>query len=106
MAQPVRSEHTKTETADDCSPAVSVLNHHPAAYAARLAPLRHQPRDDAAFAEELDWAAGRGVQLLVRVEAQQGEQRRGDIVRRARVDRRGHALAVGLAVAVATLEAA
>src|SRR5437667_8691315 len=68
--------------------------------------LTDQARDRAAFAEELDRAAGRGLQLAVRVDAELGEDRGSDIVRRAGVVGGLHAVGVGGAVDVAALETA
>src|SRR5262249_31166797 len=56
--------------------------------------------------DSLARAAGRGLQLLVRVDAELLEDRRGDVVRGARLGRGGHPGGVRRAVDVAALESA
>src|SRR5439155_19332132 len=58
----------------------------------KLRSLRQELFDHLAFAEQLDGSARRRHELLVRVDAQAMENRSGEIVRRARIGCRGHAL--------------
>src|SRR5262245_32902011 len=68
--------------------------------------LRQEGVEYLAFAEERDGPARRRRQLLMRVQAQLMEDGGRDVVGQTTIGRRGHAVGVGGAVAVAVLEAA